>query len=337
LPRTFAKDSRRSIEDAVGRADLLRRRTTGNPRADALELDSLLEPPGDGPLRYAEETRAAAEGGELDLRLSVDAARALREPRLIDRSYRIRNRDRAVGANLGGRLGRRFGADPPPGRVRARFDGAAGQSFGAFLARGVRLDLTGEANDYVGKGMSGGRIAIRPPAGDVGDPVLVGNTALYGATGGELFCAGRAGERFAVRNSGASAVIEGTGDHACEYMTGGTVVVLGDTGRNVAAGMTGGEIWVHDPRERLPGRLNVELVALERPGASELERARLLVARHESATGSPRGAALLAGWEKERRRWWRVSPRQDVARFERANEGTGARDIREPELSGMHA
>jgi glutamate synthase domain-containing protein 3 len=140
-----------------------------------------------------------------------------------------------------------------------------------------------------------------------------------------------------VRNSGASAVIEGTGDHACEYMTGGTVVILGDTGRNVAAGMTGGEIWVHDPRERLPERLNVELVGLERPGASELERARLLVARHERATGSPRAAALLAGWENEQRRWWRVSPRQDVARFERANEGTGARDVREPELSGVRA
>jgi glutamate synthase domain-containing protein 3 len=185
--------------------------------------------------------------------------------------------------------------------------------------------------------MSGGRIAIRPPAGDVGDPVLVGNTVLYGATGGELFCAGRAGERFAVRNSGANAVIEGTGDHACEYMTGGTVVILGDTGRNVAAGMTGGEIWVHDPRERLPGRLNGELVALERPDARELERARLLLVRHESATGSARAAALLARWEKETRRWWRVSPRQDVAHFERPNEGTGARDVRESELSGVRA
>jgi glutamate synthase (ferredoxin) len=335
--RGLASVGLRSLEDAVGRADLLRRRTIGNPRADLLELDSLVELPGDGPLRYAEETPATAEGGELDVRLAVDAAPALREPRLIDLSYRIRNRDRAVGANLGGRLGRRFGTDPPPGRVRARFEGAAGQSFGAFLARGVRLDLTGEANDYVGKGMSGGRIAIRPPAGDVGDPVLVGNTVLYGATGGELFCAGRAGERFAVRNSGASAVIEGTGDHACEYMTGGTVVILGDTGRNVAAGMTGGEIWVHDPRERLPGRLNGELVALERPGAGELERARLLVVRHQSATGSARAAALLAGWEKERRRWWRVAPRQDVAHFEHANEGTGVRDVREPELSGVRA
>jgi glutamate synthase (ferredoxin) len=335
--RELASVGLRSLEDAVGRADLLRRRTTGDSRADALELDPLLELPGDGPPRYAEEMPAAAEGGELDVRLAVDAARALREPRLIDLSYPIRNRDRAVGANLGGRLGRRFGADPPPGRVRARFEGVGGQSFGAFLTRGVRLELTGEANDYVGKGMSGGRIAIRPPAGDLGDPVLVGNTVLYGATGGELFCAGRAGERFAVRNSGASAVVEGTGDHACEYMTGGTIVILGETGRNVAAGMTGGEIWVHDPRERLPGRLNGELVALERPGADELEHARLLVARHESATGSPRAAALLARWEKEQRRWWRVSPRQDVASFERANEGTGTRDVREPELSGARA
>ena len=144
-------------------------------------------------------------------------------------------------------MARRFGAGPPPGRVRARFQGSAGQSFGAFLAAGVQLELVGEANDYVGKGMGGGRIVIRPPADDAGDPVLLGNTVLYGATGGELFCAGRAGERFAVRNSGATAVVEGVGEHACEYMTSGTVVVLGGFGRNVGAGMSGGELYVHDP------------------------------------------------------------------------------------------
>ena len=155
---------------------------------------------------------------------------------------------------------RRFGTAPPPGRIRARFAGSAGQSFGAFLAAGVQLELVGEANDYVGKSMGGGRIAIRPPEDDAGDPVLLGNTALYGATGGELFCAGRAGERFAVRNSGATAVVEGVGQHACEYMTSGTVVVLGSFGRNVGAGMSGGEIYVHDPEGVLPLRLNGDLV-----------------------------------------------------------------------------
>src|SRR5918911_5208312 len=155
--------------------------------------------------------------------------------------------ERRVGGGLGGGVAHGLGAGRPPGRVRARFAGAAGQSFGAFLAAGIELDLVGEANDYVGKSMSGGRIVVRAPDSDAGDPVLVGNTALYGATGGELYCAGRAGERFAVRNSGAVAVVEGVGDHACEYMTNGTVVVLGGFGRNVGAGMSGGELYVHDP------------------------------------------------------------------------------------------
>jgi len=323
----------RSLEEAVGRVELLRRRTTGDSRADSLELDPLLTLPGEGPLRYTAETTLTAEGGELGVWLAVDAARALDEARLVELSYRIRNRDRAVGANLGGRLGRAFGAGPPPGRVRSSFEGTAGQSFGAFLARGIRFHLTGEANDYVGKGMSGGRIAIRPPPRDAGDPVLLGNTALYGATGGELFCAGRAGERFAVRNSGAVAVIEGTGDHACEYMTGGTVVILGDTGRNIAAGMTGGEIWVHDPKARLPRRTNLQLVALERPEEPVPERVRVVVARHERATGSTRAAALLEGWDEGSRHWWRISPKDEVARLERANEGTATRDAPHPEVS----
>src|SRR5207247_4329060 len=167
---------------------------------------------------------------------------------LVEPIYRITPADRTVGARLGGLIAKQFGSQPPPGRVRARFEGVAGQSFGAFLAAGVELNLVGEANDYVGKSMSGGRIAIRPPENDAGDPVLVGNTCLYGATGGELYCAGRAGERFAVRNSGAVAVVEGAGDHACEYMTNGTVVVLGETGRNLGAGMSGGQAYVYDPR-----------------------------------------------------------------------------------------
>ena len=175
---------------------------------------------------------------------------------------------------------------PPAGRVRARFEGSAGQSFGAFLTAGVELRLVGEANDYVGKSMSGGRIVVSPPRGDAGEPVLLGNTALYGATGGELFCAGAAGERFAVRNSGATAVVEGVGDHGCEYMTRGTVVVLGPHGRNLGAGMTGGEAFLLDADESL---LNDELVVLE-----PLERAdadRLL----RAARASPARDRLRAG------------------------------------------
>src|SRR5207237_2756328 len=148
------------------------------------------------------------------------------------------------------------GGTPPPGGVTVDVEGQAGQSFGAFLPAGVEFRLEGEANDYVGKGLGGGRIVVVPPDDDAGDPVLVGNTVLYGATGGELFCRGRAGERFAVRNSGATAVVEGTGDHACEYMTRGTVLVLGPVGRNLGAGMSGGGSFVYDPEGTLSGRVN---------------------------------------------------------------------------------
>jgi glutamate synthase domain-containing protein 3 len=190
--------------------------------------------------------------------------------------------------------------------VRARFEGAAGQSFGAFLTAGVELRLVGEANDYVGKAMSGGRIVVSPPLDDVGDPCLLGNTVLYGATGGELFCAGAAGERFAVRNSGAVAVVEGVGDHACEYMTRGTVVVLGPHGRNLGAGMTGGEAFLLDADERLVNDELVELAPLER---SDRDRVVGLLEKHVRATGSTRAAALLERPEESLPRFRRLVPR----------------------------
>jgi glutamate synthase domain-containing protein 3 len=170
----------------------------------------------------------------------------------------------------------------------------------------VRLALDGEANDYVGKSMSGGRIVVRPPSGDAGDPVLVGNTVLYGATGGELYVAGRAGERFGVRNSGASAVVEGVGDHACEYMTGGTVVVLGEVGRNAGAGMSGGELYVFDS-DRLERRANEDVV-LRAATPGELLGVRELVERHERSTRSARAAEVLARWDELAARFVRVAP-----------------------------
>jgi glutamate synthase domain-containing protein 2/glutamate synthase domain-containing protein 1/glutamate synthase domain-containing protein 3 len=313
----------RAYGDAVGRVDLLQRRDLSDARAEALDLAPLLAVAGGGPVSFTGETQPRATGGELGERLAADGAPAVEEARLVELSYPISNGDRAVGARLGGEFARVFGSGPPPGRVRASFVGAAGQSFGAFLARGVRLALTGEANDYVGKGMSGGRITIRPPEHDAGDPVLIGNTALYGATGGELFCAGRAGERFAVRNSGAVAVVEGTGDHACEYMTGGFVVVLGETGRNVGAGMTGGELLVHDPGGRLLARVNNQLVAAVRPDDVELAAVRELVERHRRYTGSDRAEALLGRWVENAPHWWRVAPKAEVAALQSAYEGTG--------------
>ncbi len=201
--------------------------------------------------------------------------------------------------------------------MRARFEGSAGQSFGAFLSTGVEVELVGEANDGVGKGMGGGRIVVLPPPNDAGDPVLLGNAALYGATGGELFCAGQAGERFAVRNSGAVAVVEGAGDHACEYMTGGAVVVLGEVGLNAAAGMSGGELYVLDPEGRLPLRLNTALVVAEREAGPQLRELLELHLRH---TGSPRAGAALERWDDTAGWFWRIVPRQDVAHREAVTE-----------------
>jgi glutamate synthase domain-containing protein 3 len=169
--------------------------------------------------------------------------------------------------------------------------------------------------------MGGGRIIIRPPADDAGDPVLAGNTLLYGATGGQLFVAGRVGERFGVRNSGAVAVVEGTGDHCCEYMTGGSVVVLGPVGYNFGAGMTGGEAYVYDPEGLLGGRLNTQLVEARRPNQAQSAELRFLVERHREYTGSVLAGALLADWDATVRSFWWVAPVDEVARIERAHEG----------------
>jgi glutamate synthase domain-containing protein 3 len=228
----------------------------------------------------------------------------------------VTNGDRAIGARLGGAVAKRHGAMPPPGRLRAHFEGSAGQSFGAFLTAGIQLHLVGEANDYVGKAMSGGRIVIEPPPDDSGDPCLVGNTALYGATGGKLFCAGSAGERFAVRNSGAVAVIEGVGDHGCEYMTAGTVVVLGEVGLNFGAGMTGGDAFVLDPNGLLAERLNPDLVVAQEPSAASLDEIRVLVDRHARYTGSRRALELLAAWESDAGSIVHVAPRLEAIELE---------------------
>jgi glutamate synthase (NADPH/NADH) large chain len=205
--------------------------------------------------------------------------------------------------------------------------GTAGQSFGAFLARGVTLDLTGEANDYVGKGLSGGKIVVRPPAEFKGKPcenIIVGNTVLYGAIEGNVFFRGVAGERFCVRNSGATAVVEGVGDHGCEYMTGGTAVVLGVTGRNFAAGMSGGIAYVYDEDGNFAKRCNLSMVALEKvlPALEQPDdgmrhnhqadetQLKAMLERHVAHTGSERARAILADWAKSRARFVKVFPNE---------------------------
>ena len=230
-------------------------------------------------------------------------------------TYRINNEHRAVGARVSGKIAERYGDfGLPRGTIELYFNGSAGQSFGAFLVRGLRLYLRGEANDYVGKGMGGGMIAVSPAenAGfDGKDAVLVGNTVLYGATGGTLWVAGRAGERFAVRNSGARAVVEGVGDHGCEYMTGGTVVVLGSTGRNFAAGMSGGSAFVLDEDGSFASRVNHSMVDLE-PVDARRDQAQLheLVETHHERTGSPHAADLLSRWDVVLPQFVKVVPRE---------------------------
>ncbi|HUL84417.1 MAG TPA: glutamate synthase large subunit [Actinomycetota bacterium] len=312
--RTLADLGLRSLEDAIGRVDLLV--PADGAGADGLDLSELLEPSGER-RRLATTPPVPASRSDLGDRLHRDGWAAVSTGAHATLRYPITIEDRAVGARLGGAIGRRFGTDEPPGSVRATFDGAAGQSFGAFLASGVDLRLIGEANDHVGKGMSGGRIVISPPADDVGDAHLAGNAVLYGATGGELFVAGRVGERFAVRNSGAVAVVEGMGEHGCEYMTGGLVVVLGPFGMNLGAGMTGGAIYVRDPDGALPAMLNPELVWITRPLPEERDEVRRLVSLHASLTGSERAARVLEMWAADRRILWRVVPRDGTAEADR--------------------
>jgi glutamate synthase (ferredoxin) len=317
----------RSFDEAVGRVDLLAARSTGEVRPDLIHVEPLItdiRPRPESPTRYLGRRPLDPTGHELGDRFVEDAASALEHAGDVELAYEITNRDRTVGARLGGTIGHRFGAGAPPGRVRATFEGTAGQSFGAFLTDGVELILTGEANDYVGKSMGGGLIVVRPPANDAGDPVLLGNTVLYGATGGELYCAGAAGERFAVRMSGATAVVEGTGGNPCEYMTSGTVVILGETGPNLGAGMSGGEAFVYDPQGVLPLRLNDQLVTASRLEQSEDERLRALVTRHHELTGSVRAGDLLGRWSMITRVFWRIAPKVEVARISSAEEGTVA-------------
>jgi glutamate synthase (ferredoxin) len=311
----------RSLDDIIGRSELLEQITTGSQRADQLNLEAMLvSPSGPGELTRwnGQHTRGerngtgVINGHSLNLRILQDAVPLLETGETIQLSYRINNTDRTVGATLAGEIvGRRLALSP--GSITLSFAGNAGQSFGAFVIDGMRLKLVGDANDYVGKGLGGGEIIVRPPEGVryvAADSPIMGNTTLYGATGGMLWAAGRAGERFAVRNSGALAVIEGVGDHGCEYMTGGLVAVLGPTGRNFGAGMTGGRAYVLDEQSDFLNRLNADLVHAE-PLLEEWqeEELRWLIEQHVARTSSAKGSQILARWLELRDRFWHVIPR----------------------------
>jgi glutamate synthase (NADPH) large chain len=287
-------------------------------KAKGIDLSSILYSP-TLPSRVSRRRMQAQDHGlsqALDHALIAKAAPALESKTRVTGSFAIRNVHRTVGAMLGGDIARRYGsAGLPDGTIHYRFHGSAGQSFGAFVPSGVTLELEGDANDYLGKGLSGGRIIAYPPKTSSFLPeesILVGNVVLYGATTGEVFLNGIAGERFAVRNSGATAVVEGVGDHGCEYMTNGTVIVLGTTGRNFAAGMSGGIAYVYDDQGDFSSRrCNKASVDLE-PLASveDVDRVRGLLERHRDLTGSPRAAWILEHWADAQPGFIKVFPHE---------------------------
>ena len=303
----------RSFNELIGRADLLdTAKSIRHWKAKGLDFAKIFHMPAmpQDVSRLHNETQDHGLAEALDNKLIAEATPALDKKEKVTITTVVRNLNRTVGAMLSGEVAKRYGhAGLADDTITVKLSGTAGQSFGAFLAHGVTLDLTGQANDYVGKGLSGGKIIVKPNAGFKGDPIeniIVGNTVMYGATSGESYFRGVAGERFCVRNSGASAVVEGTGDHGCEYMTGGTVVVLGATGRNFAAGMSGGVAYVVDEDGRFSQRCNSSMVALEaledkagpdsHLGRADIDILMSLIEHHARYTGSERAKTILANW-----------------------------------------
>ena len=291
----------RTVEELVGRTDLLKVRPPVNRRAATVDLRALLDNP------YPAGTKTHFDPKDVfdfHLEQSVDLktlekklGKALEQGKKCRVEVAVSSTDRAVGAILGSDITRLHGGALEEDTFTVKCTGGGGQSFGAFIPKGLTLELEGDANDYLGKGLSGGKLVVYPPRGSrfqAGENILVGNVALYGATSGTAFLNGVAGERFCVRNSGATAVVEGVGDHGCEYMTGGRVVVLGRTGRNFAAGMSGGVAFVLDEDRDLYLRLNKELVSMELVTEKhDIAELKALIQAHVDATGSPRGKEIL--------------------------------------------
>src|SRR3954454_7538767 len=305
----------RKFEDLVGRTDLLQPDDAiAHWKAKGVDLTGLLEPPKAGPeiARRRVRPQDPVLDDHRDHELIALAAPALENGESVEIGGKVINANRCVGGLLSGEIARRHGNEGlPDDTITIRAHGHGGQSFGGWLMRGVTIELDGDANDYTGKGMSGGVLAVRPPQGSTFVPeenVVIGNTVLYGATAGRAFFRGLAGERFGVRNSGVDAVVEGVGDHGCEYMTGGRVVVLGPTGRNFAAGMSGGIAYVLDPDGRFPARCNTELVELEGMEDEDFEHVRALVREHMERTGSTVAERTLDEWDELRDSWVKVMP-----------------------------
>ena len=307
----------RSLDEVIGRADLLTQVNRGSAHLDDLDLNPMLiTVDGASHARY-DRNRARNEVPDtLDAEIVRDAARFLEDGEKMQLHYTVQNTHRTVGTRVSSHIVRRFGMKSrlQPDHLTVKLKGSAGQSLGAFAAPGLKIEIAGDANDYVGKGLSGGIIVVRPPMASplvAHENTIIGNTVLYGATSGYLFAAGRAGERFAVRNSGAHAVIEGCGSNGCEYMTGGVAVILGQIGANFGAGMTGGMAYVHDPDGRTPQLVNGEtLVACPVTEPYWQEELKGLVERHAAETGSQRASELLRYWDRELENFVQLCPKE---------------------------
>jgi len=305
----------RSLLEVIGRGDLLKVRQVHLIKTQALNLDCITQLPDTREERsWLNHEPVHSNGSVMDDQMLDDPEiqAAIRNQSSVTKTYEVVNTDRTIGARLAGAIASQYGNTGFEGQINLNFRGSIGQSFGAFNLPGMTLTLEGEANDYVGKGMQGGEIIIKPPGGRTYAPdknVIVGNTCLYGATGGIMFANGLAGERFAVRNSKGTAVIEGAGDHCCEYMTGGVIVVLGKVGRNVGAGMTGGLAYFLDEDGNFPELVNLEIVKIQRvitpPGSQQLQN---LIRTHAERTGSPKAKAILANWDEFLPKFWQVVP-----------------------------
>lgn len=306
----------RTWNELIGRVDLLEQDDSVRTwKSRGVDLSALLLPARrktpDAPVYKTIEQDHGLET-ILDRRLIEKCRPAIEDGRPVTIDETIINTDRAVGTMLSHTIAlKKANAGLPEGSVKVNFTGTAGQSFGAWLAAGVTFNLTGDANDYVGKGLCGGRLIISPPEASVFKPsenIIIGNVAFYGATAGEGYIRGIAAERFCVRNSGARVVVEGVGDHGCEYMTGGRAVILGPTGRNFAAGMSGGIAWVWDPDDKLAAQCNTGMVSLEKPEAGEFAEIQEMIRNHQTYTGSDVAAAILGDWENSRKSFVRVIP-----------------------------
>ncbi|CAB4880358.1 MAG: glutamate synthase large subunit [Actinobacteria bacterium] len=322
----------RTFDEMIGRSDLLEMDPAiDHWKANGVDLTRMLTPTKVAPGTPLHRVRGQDPvlGDALDWEITAAAAPALERGERVRLERRVRNVNRTVGGILSGQVARRHGSEGlKEETIEVHFKGSAGQSFGAWLAKGVSFDLEGETNDYAGKGLSGGLLVVRPPesAGFLAEEsVIIGNTVLYGATSGRAFFRGLAGERFCVRNSGATAVVEGVGDHGCEYMTGGRVAILGPTGRNFAAGMSGGVAYVLDPDGKFPSRCNQELVDLESVGEHDEAELHAMVSEHAERTGSAVAKRLLVGWESAVGSFVKVMPRDYRRAIEERQETTASK------------